>query len=183
MVGLTLRDKTASEQTSQEKVFLMQLGDLDAQGEIQMHKMSPRDRDEAFEKFIVVPGDVVFRGRGGISATVIQDSDLPFVVVSPLIVIRPDTQKIDPHYLVWALTNKHALKYYSEHSQGSVILSVGKRDLEEMPIDLPELKIQKKIGNLKILEAKETKLLETLAQSKAKLTEALIHDAIRKEKI
>lgn len=183
MTGLTLRDKTSSEHTSQAKALLMQLGDLDTQGEIQTHKMSPYDYEESFEKFIVQPGDLVFRGRGGISATVIQNSDLPLVVVSPLIIVRPDTQKIDSHYLAWALTNKQALKYYSEHSQGSVILSVGKRDLEEMPIDIPELRIQKKIGNLKILETKENKLLSKLAQSKSKLTEALIHDAIRKEKI
>ena len=181
--GVTLREKPVPSKRIQGSVLLMQLGDLDTDGNIQAHTMCPSAPQKLFEKFIVKSGNLIFRGRGaGIAVTVMPELDLPIVATSPLMIIKPNTQKIDPHYLAWALTNNHARRYYAEHSRGSNIIGIGKRDLDLMEINLPALRSQKKIGNLKKLEAQEHKLLVQLQSSKTKLLEALIEDVIRKEK-
>jgi restriction endonuclease S subunit len=180
--GVTLREKPVPSKRITGNVLLMQLGDLDTDGNIQTQTMSPSVPQELFEKFIVKSGDLIFRGRGaGIAVTVVPELDLPIVATSPLIIIKPNTQKIDPHYLAWALTNNHARRYYAEYLRGSSIMGIGKRDLDVMGIDLPALRSQRKIGNLKKLEAQEHRLLAQLQRSKAKLVAALIGDVIDKE--
>ncbi len=161
----------------------MQLGDLNTDGTVQTHSMIPTAYESLFEKFIVKSGDIVFRGRGaGIVAAVVPETTWPIVAASPLMIIRPDTQKVDPHFLVWALTNNLAHRYYAEHARGSNIVGIGKRDLDQLEIDLPPMATQKKIGRLKNLEAEEQQLLTRYQQAKAKLVEALIIEAIHKEK-
>ena len=171
LTGVTLREKPVPTKQARGNVFLMQLGDLNTDGTVQTHSMIPTAYESLFEKFIVKSGDIVFRGRGA-----------GIVAASPLMIIRPDTQKVDPHFLVWALTNNLAHRYYAEHARGSNIVGIGKRDLDQLEIDLPPMATQKKIGRLKNLEAEEQQLLTRYQQAKAKLVEALIIEAIHKEK-
>ena len=183
LTGVTLREKPIPSVQPDGNVFLMQLGDLNTDGTVQTHSMIPTAYESLFEKFIVKPGDIVFRGRGaGIVAAVVPETMWPIVAASPLMIIRPDTQKVDPHYLVWALTNDLAHRYYAEHARGSNIVGIGKRDLDQLEIDVPPMATQKKIGQLKNLESEEQHLLTRYRQAKARLVEALIIEAIHKEK-
>jgi restriction endonuclease S subunit len=183
LTGVTLREKPVPTKQARGNVFLMQLGDLNTDGTVQTHSMIPTQDQSLFEKFTVKSGDIVFRGRGaGIVAAVVPETEWPVVAASPLIIIRPNTQKVDPHYLVWALTNDQARRYYAEHARGSNIVGIGKRDLDLLEINLPPMAIQKKIGQLKNLETEEQHLLTRYQKAKARLVEALIVDAIYKEK-
>jgi hypothetical protein len=183
LTGVTLREKPVPTKQAEGNVFLMQLGDLNTDGTVQTDSMIPTHYESLFEKFIVKPGDIVFRGRGaGIVAAVLPETEWPVVAASPLMIIRPDIQKVDPHYLVWALTNDQAHRYYAEHARGSNIVGIGKRDLDQLAIDLPPMATQKKIGQLKNLETEEQQLLTRYLKAKGKLVEALIIEAIHKEK-
>jgi restriction endonuclease S subunit len=107
--------------------------------------MTPFTVEKKFKHFIVKPGDLVFRGRGaGITVAVMPNTALPVIVASPLIIIRPDHKKVDPDYLVWALTNDNARRYYAQYARGSVIVGIGKHDLEKIEIQLPAIQFQKK---------------------------------------
>jgi hypothetical protein len=183
LTGVTLREKPVPSAQAGGNVFLMQLGDLNTDGTVQTHSMIPTKNQRLFEKFTVKSGDIVFRGRGaGIVAAVVPETEWPVVAASPLMIIRPNTQKVDPHYLVWALTNDQARRYYAEHARGSNIVGIGKRDLDLLEIDLPPIATQKKIGQLKNLETEEQHLLTRYQKAKSQLVEALIVDAIYKEK-
>ena len=183
LTGVTLREKPVPTKQARGNVFLMQLGDLNTDGTVQTHSMIPTQNQSLFEKFTIKAGDIVFRGRGaGIVAAVVPETEWPVVAASPLMIIRPNTQKVDPHYLVWALTNDQAHRYYAEHARGSSIVGIGKRDLDLLEINLPPMAIQKKIGQLKNLETEEQHLLTRYQKAKARLVEALIVDAIYKEK-
>ena len=183
LTGATLREKPIAALGKRGRVLLMQLGDLGADGAIRTRHMIPIAHQSFFDKFTIQTGDIVFRGRGaGIVATVMPATELPIVVASPLMIIRPDVNKVDPHYLVWALINENARRHYAERSQGSNIIGIGKRDLDQLEIDLPPLHVQKKIGQLKRLETEEQHLLNRYQKAKTRLVETMIFDAIQKEK-
>jgi restriction endonuclease S subunit len=153
----------------------MQLGDLDADGNVQINSMTPFTVEKKFKHFIVKPGDLVFRGRGaGITVAVMPNTALPVIVASPLIIIRPDHKKVDPDYLVWALTNDNARRYYAQYARGSVIVGIGKHDLEKIEIQLPAIQFQKKIGKIKNLQLKESQLISRRQALCIKLLEAKI---------
>lgn len=180
--GVTLREKPVPATNGNAQALLMQLGDLDSEGNVQTHTMIPVPMQGYFEKFVVEPGQIVFRGRGaGFVAAVMPRSELPIVVASPLIIIRPDIRKVDPHYLVWALTNDSARRYYAEHSRGSTIVGIGKRDLEQLEIDLPPIAAQKMIGQVEQLAAEEQRLMTRYQKAKSRLVEAMIVEALNKE--
>lgn len=181
--GATLRERPSPAPLMQAEAKLMQLGDMDATGSIQTHSMIPVMMQAAFEKFIVHTGDIVFRPRGAaIVAAVMPQVSWPVIVTSPLMIIRPDIKKVDPHYLVWALTADAARRFYAEHSRGSAIVGIGKRDLDQMAIDLPPINLQRRIAQLKELESQEQELLSRYQEAKTKLIEAAITDKIHKEK-
>jgi hypothetical protein len=182
-MGATLRERPFPAPLMEAEAKLMQLGDMDTTGNIQTYSMIPVMMPAAFEKFIIHTGDIVFRPRGaGIVATVMPQVSWPVIVTSPLMIIRPHAQKIDPHYLVWALTADSARRFYAEHSRGSAIVGIGKRDLDQMEIELPSINLQRKIAQLKKLESQEQQLLSRYQETKTKLIEAAITDKIHKEK-
>lgn len=184
LTGVTLKEKPIPTTQLEERIFLMQLGDLNIDGNIQTHTMISIPYQNSFDKFIVRTGDIVFRGRGaGIVAALVPKMDNPLVIASPLMIIRPNVQRVDSDYLVWALSNNFARRYYSEHSRGSCIIGIGKHDLDLFELDLPPLSVQKKIGQLKNLEKIEQNLLLRYQKSKTKLHEALIINALHKEKV
>lgn len=178
--GATLRERPVA--TDAGNALLMQLGDLDTAGNLQTHGMIPVAMQTAFNKFTAQAGDVVFRPRGaGIVAAAIPETEKPIVITSPLMLIRPHAKKVDPYYLVWALRADAARRFYAEHSRGSAIVGIGKRDLEQMAIDLPPLDVQCKIAQLKRLESEEQQLLTRYQKAKSRLLEAMITDTIHKE--
>ena len=139
MTGATLKERP--ENSPYPDSYLMQLGDLDARGGLKSSSMLPFSGLQSYFRFIAKSaGDLVFRGRGaGINVTVIPETDKPIIVGSPLIIIRPDPKKVDSVYLKWAITNSDAYRHYNQHMSGSVIMGIGKQDLDLLEIDLPDL--------------------------------------------
>ena len=180
VTGVTLPEKPEIAVVGKANALLMQLGDLDTDGNILFHNALPILMDKSLNRFIMKPHDLVFRGRGaGIVAAVMPETDLPVIAASPLMIIRPEINQVDPAYLAWALTSDHARRHYAIHSRGSAIIGIGKRDLERLEISLPELGIQRKIGKLKHLEIREKQLLARYQKMKSRLLDMLITNAIQ----
>lgn len=174
--GATLRDKP--QQSATPDSMLMQLGDLDGAGCLRFETMTPFLHEGQFSKSIALPGDLVFRGRGAaIAVAVMSKTEKPVIVAAPLIIIRPDTSKVDPEYLAWALSATAAARHYAQFSRGSAIVGIGKRDLETLEIIIPDLQIQRKIGALKNLQARENHLLMRYKDLREKLFNSLLDDA------
>jgi restriction endonuclease S subunit len=183
VTGLTFNGKASKVYSGDSKCLLMQLGNLDAKGNVLVDGMISIPYRKSFENFLSKGNTVVFRGRGaGIVATVMSKTDVPIVVTSPLMIIRPNIEKIDPRYLVWSLTNAGARRYYAEHLSGSSIFGIGKRDLDLFEIDLPPMDVQKTIGKMKELESEERAALKRYQTFKSKLLEKSIMNAICEEK-
>ncbi|MDD4616449.1 MAG: restriction endonuclease subunit S [Alphaproteobacteria bacterium] len=182
ITGITLREKPLALLPEDADALLMQLSDLDTAGAIQAHNMIPVRLEKAFERFIAKPGDIVFRGRGaGIAAAVMPETLHPVIVVSPLIVIRPNRSKVDAEYLAWTLTTESARRHYAEYAQGSAIIGIGKQNLETLEIPLPPLQTQQKIGKLMRLQSQEFELVTRYQMARAKLLNAQIRKSIHQE--
>jgi hypothetical protein len=180
ITGLTLRERP-SLSLSAPNALLMQLGDLSADGNILFDRLIPFSADRQAEAFFAKAGDLVFRGRGaGIVAAVMPKTEMPVVIAAPLMIIRPNPQQVDPDYLAWMLTAENARRHYAQRAQGSAIVGVGKRDLENLEIYLPDLQTQKKVAMLKRLQKREALLLERLRRTQGKLIDALIGISISK---
>lgn len=183
VTGATLRKKPIAVAAKDANTLLMQLGDLDTNGNIHVHTMTPSLMEKNFEGFIAKCGDLIFRGRGaGISVAVMSKTYLPVVIAAPLMIIRPNLKKTDPRFLAWSLTSDQAHRHYTQYSQGSAIVGIGKRDLDLLELNLPDLETQQKIAKLKDLETQVHLLLTRYQYVKSKLVGALINNIIHKEK-
>ncbi len=179
--GATLRDKPVL--VSKPDSLLMQLGDLSTDGAIQLDTMLPFLMEKQFERFVAQEGDLIFRGRGaGIAVSVMCKTELPIIVTSPLIIIRPDHKKVDSHYLAWTLTTNDARRHYAYYLQGSSIIGIGIRDLETIEIQLPSVAVQRKIGKCRNLLLREKQLMSSYYTTRLKLIDAFINDSILQEK-
>ena len=181
LTGATLQEKP--EVSLCPDSYLMQLGDFSANDGLTFGTMLPYSGLRTYGKFVAKSDDLVFRGRGaGINVTVITKTDKPIIVASPLIIIRPNLNTVNPAYLQWVLTNKEAHRHYAKYISGSFIMGVGKQDLETLEIDLPDLSIQVKIAKIKKLQTQETELLERYKDKRAQLCESIIN-TLSKEKL
>jgi hypothetical protein len=123
ITGATLKGKPTH--ALAPNASLMQLGDLGRDGDIQFDSMTPFVMEKQFERFVAKAGDLVFRGRGaGIAVTVMSEVDIPIIVASPLMIIRPDHKQVDSNYLAWALTTEDARRHYAQYARGSAKLSI-----------------------------------------------------------
>lgn len=156
-MGLTVRGKP--DFSPGGAYSLLQLGDISADGYIMADTAMPVDMNPAYDKFVLIPGDLVFRGRGAaIAVAVFKDSKRKLVATAPLIIIRPNSRVVDSIYLAWFLSSQYAKKHFSQHISGSSIMGIGKRDLETVEVTLPDMKTQKTVGDLMQLQKKEQEL-------------------------
>ncbi|HET8839014.1 MAG TPA: restriction endonuclease subunit S, partial [Flavobacteriaceae bacterium] len=115
------------------------------------------DADEIKEKYYLEKGDILFISKGANNyATVYElDNKLPSVASSVFYVIKVDTLKVDPHYIAWYINKTEAQQYFQAHAAGTYSLSINKEVVEDIPIQLPSLEIQKKVANVAKLAQKE----------------------------
>ncbi|HFR4142342.1 TPA: restriction endonuclease subunit S [Bacillus cereus] len=177
--GLTLRQRPY--ERSDSNLVLMQLGDLDTDGNIDFENMMSVEADFSYKRYLAEEGDIVFRGRGaGISVGIIPKHECQIAVVAPLILIRPNYNVIEPEYLVWAMNSQNAQRQYSLYIRGTSITGIGKKDLENIEIELPDIPTQRKIANLVRLQEKEKELLNQYQKARKNLIDAIIQERVSK---
>jgi type I restriction enzyme M protein len=164
-------------------VRLMQLGNLDVSGEILFENMIGVAQDDSYEEYFAEEGDLVFRGRGaGIAVAVMPPHQGNVAIVAPLILIRPNRTLIEPGYLAWVLEAPKAQRHYARYAQGTVLMGIGKKDLETVGIDMPSMETQKKLSALVALQKKEEKLLNQYRTVRKQLVSALLCEIIVKSR-
>ncbi len=163
--GLTLRGKPAP--SAAGKYVLLQLGDINPAGHINIESATKTDGDASYAKFVLRAGDLVFRGRGaGIGVVIVPDDRRNYVASAPLIVLRPYRNIVEPTFLARILTSDLASAHFSKFTQGSIITGIGIADLRTFDVPLPDMETQKKIGDLAQLQKLEQELITRLGKAK-----------------
>tara|TARA_R110001583_G_scaffold193090_1_gene360702 strand:- start:14463 stop:15065 length:603 start_codon:yes stop_codon:yes gene_type:complete len=112
------------------------------------------------------PGDIIFSARGVRNiATCIDEIEKP-VVCGPyyfLIQINEDVSAAFlPAFIGWQLNQKRAQKTFAKALEGSIQVSIRKSVLENIELDIPDIKKQHAIAELDKLTKKEQSIFEAL---------------------
>jgi type I restriction enzyme M protein len=112
-----------------------------------IHELAPRHRLRA--------GDILLSKSGTIGKTgVARNGAIGGVASGGLMVLHPDPNEVDPHYLSAILRSKVYQQWFKSKSSGSVISGLQKSFIESLLIPLPPLQIQHRIAS----EVKEREL-------------------------
>lgn len=116
------------------------------------------DKYSELRRFTVEANDLIISCSGTVGRiSVIQPSDPKGIISQALLILRPDTNKVLPHYLYYFLTSRVGARELVNASQGAVQLNIAPRNIvEKIPVPLPsDIEIQKAIVNqLKVVDDK-----------------------------
>lgn len=123
--------------------------------------------------------DILFCARGSNNYAIIIDEDIaPTVAVSQFHIIKVDNRKIVPAYLAWYFAQGEALLYLKSNTLMSTVPLINKKTLEDMPIPLPSLDLQKVISEIYTLHQKENELIELITSKKTRLINTILQKTL-----
>ena len=133
------------------------------------------------ERYFVRGGEVLFRSRGAPNVAVAVGDDLsePAVVIVPLVIIRPDPERVLPEYLAWAINQHDAQRRLAAEAQGTSLRMIPMAVLARLDVAVPDLPTQKRIVEINALARQEGRLLRELADRREQLASAILGEAAK----
>ncbi len=167
--GYTARNRL--DPVTEGGVRAIQLRDLEGEKDYDPAKAPLYLLGASSERYWVGPGDVMFRSRGERNTAVVvaPHSNASAVAILPLVVLHPNRDLVDPRYLAWAMNQPPAQRYFDKCALGTNIRMIPKAALDELEVELPDLKTQKLITELDALARRERDLARKLADRKFEL--------------
>jgi restriction endonuclease S subunit len=101
------------------------------------------------------------------------------VVIVPLLIVRPDRERVLPEYLAWAINQPDAQRRLGAEAQGTSLRMIPMAVLENLEIAVPDLPTQKRIVELNALARQERQLLRQLAARREELVSAILGEAAK----
>lgn len=140
---------------------ILNVSDIQPEGFIQSELMAVNiDDTRKMEKYCLHNGDLVITARNTSIKTAIYEEkdDKKVILTGNLIAVRLDTKKINPYYLKTFFDSEIGQISIARIQTGTSIKIITPKNLGEMLISLPDMKIQKKIAQAyqdKIKELRE----------------------------
>ncbi|MCB8888225.1 restriction endonuclease subunit S [Vreelandella malpeensis] len=175
--GYTARSKL--EPADEDGIPVLQLRDVAADGTPPTPPFQRYALSKLADHYFVTHGDVVFRSRGVPSTASAIDDALkePVLVVSPLVILHPDTNYLLPTYLAWAINQPDAQRRLGAEAQGTSLRMIPMKVLERLEIAVPDLATQRRIVELDALARQEGRLLRELATHRERLSSLILGEA------
>ncbi len=93
--------------------------------------------------------DVLFSGTGTIGrVSIIEQKPDNWNVKEGVYILKPNTNKINPVYLMYLMQSNYIINIYSKFIVGSPVASVPMKDLKNIEFDLPNIEEQKRIVSI-----------------------------------
>lgn len=159
----------------------IQLGDFPQDGHIAPDNLTRVDFDGKPEKFLVGPGDVLFRSRGEKNIAVALDDRFfeRAVAVLPIFILRPRTDFIQPEYLAWVINQARSQRYFDRLASTTTIRMLPRSSLEMLEIQVPSVELQRQITALDTLAEREYALSILAADRRRALYRLLLENRTR----
>jgi len=159
----------------------LQLRDVGTDGQAPGPNFQRYDLGKLSDRYFVRGGEVVFRSRGEPNAAAAIRDPLPepVVVIVPLVIVRPDRDRVLPEYLAWAINQPDAQRRLGAEAQGTSLRMIPMAVLENLEIAMPDLPTQRCIVELDALARQEAQLLRQLAARRETLVSAILGDAAK----
>lgn len=133
------------------------------------------------DRYFVRGGEVVFRSRGEPNTAAVVSNALPeaAAVIVPLVILRPDRERLLPEYLAWAVNQPNAQFRLGVRAQGTSLRMIPIAVLKNLDIAVPDLATQQRIVDLNALIQQEGRLLRQLAARREGLVSGLLGEAAK----
>lgn len=156
-------------------ISVIQMKDLTEDNRLNAQELVQIDMQGLKEHHRVKTNDVAFRSRGLTNtAALIELSINSAVIAAPLLRIRVENDSVLPAYLCWFINQSSSQSTLLSKATGTAVRMIGKPVLEDLEIVLPSLEVQHKIITINRLSIDEKKIMNTLAEKKGVLTEAIL---------
>ncbi|WP_424975350.1 restriction endonuclease subunit S [Dinoroseobacter sp. S124A] len=159
----------------------LQLGDLRGDGLVELSAASRFRLEGKLDRYMVAPGDVLFRSRGeNNTATVaVGGEGERAVALLPLMILRAHGDAVLPEFLMWLINQPEAQRYLDSSAQGTKLRMIKRKALEKMPVSIPDLATQKLVVEVGRLAERESALLRELARKKEEFTSFVLLRQVR----
>ncbi|MDW7731161.1 MAG: restriction endonuclease subunit S [Methanolobus sp.] len=165
-------------------VAIIQMKDLLDDNSVDCSGLMKIDVHTIKEQHFARKGDLVFRSRGQVNTSaIIPENPEKAVIAAPLLRIRiTDTENVLPEYLNWYISQTDAQRYLTSMQAGTSVNMIRSKQLEQMPVHLPSLKMQRTIVELAALSAREQVILSTLAEKRERYISTLLMQLAKEDK-
>ncbi len=118
-------------------------------------------------------GDILYCLRGSLGKKAIVSNDVNGAIASSLVIIRPDKEKVDGEYLMFALDSPAIKEQLVKANNGSSQPNLSASSVREYQVELPNISVQKevvekliKVRNIIDCRRKELQLLDSLIKAR-----------------
>ena len=118
-------------------------------------------------------GDILYCLRGSLGKKAIVSNDVNGAIASSLVIIRPDKEKVDCEYLMFALDSPAIKEQLVKANNGSSQPNLSASSVREYQVELPNISVQKevvekliKVRNIIDCRRKELQLLDSLIKAR-----------------
>lgn len=148
-VAEIFRGKNVTKKVPNGKIGVINISNI---GEYTLNKDNLDYIDEEERRvsnYLLQEGDVLLPGRGtAIRVAVFHEEDFSFpcIASSNVIVIRPDVRELKSLYLKIFLDSPIGVKIISQAQQGTTVMNLSYRDLNDIEIPLPTIERQEEVA-------------------------------------
>jgi restriction endonuclease S subunit len=174
-MGMTVRGRL---EALEHGFLAIQLRDIDSSGAINWKTVARIRTEDVRNRYLVGPGDIVFRSRGERTTAAVVSPSLsePAMAVAPLLILRPKTKFISASYLAWVINQAPVQRQFDEEAQGTNLRMVSKTTLEKAAIAVPDHATQQRILEIDALTERERDLSQQLTAKQYDLMHRLLTD-------
>jgi restriction endonuclease S subunit len=175
--GISFRSELSSEEGGEAVLVQMKnLGNLEVLDIGSSSRSFTKIKNSSFKPVIALrSGDLLFRSKGfNFTAAKVANSLSKVFPVAPLYLIRINSDKVIPDYVLWLINHSETQKYFNQMAKGTTIMMISRQILEDMELKIPNLKTQERIAKIMELYRKEKILIENLAVKKKIYLEAAL---------
>jgi hypothetical protein len=168
-MGATLRGRDATRPAPNGSCRMIQIGDLNDDGSFRNRDFIRIEPNESIDDSMFLrPGDVLFPNRGTRNtAATFNEEDPRILVGAQFFVLHPDRKRILPEFLAWSLRTSEAVRHFATRRKGTLVQTLQRMDLEELPIAVPSLAKQGQLVALYQLSREASVLESRLAALRA----------------
>ncbi len=177
--GVTIRNR--EEISSAAEVRLIQPRSLVSGPAIDLADTDRIARRPQLARQLLTSGDLVLRTRGSrVEAAAFLDDGVSTVASAPLIVLRPNREKVLPEYLQWTLNESPEVRRALVASmRGSTVQALNIEDLSRIEVPLPPLERQQAIVDAAALARRAGELEARLSELRKIHTANVLSEAAR----
>ncbi len=159
--------------------FLLQARDLDRLHQIDWSNLTRFTPSGAITKSEIRQRDILFLARGQENFAYLISHDTRNVLASnSFYILRVRTEVVLPEFLLWWMNQTPAQEYIKLNRSGSSLPFLSVSALSRLEVPIPDIEMQRKIGELELLRKKETDLLDLYLTKKSALIKTVCLNAI-----